>query len=106
MEDLKPCPFCGSKPFVWRTNYRTYIECPNLTTESHNFVVAAAGSGRRIIMAEYIEREAFLKDIEERYCLPCKKAGRDHNGCMCDVCWVDDMLSEVIDASADDVEKM
>lgn len=22
-------------------------------------------------MAEYIEREAFLEDVEERYCLPC-----------------------------------
>lgn len=39
-------------------------------------------------MAEYIEREAFLKDIEERYCLPCKEAGKDHNGCMCRDCWV------------------
>ena len=57
-------------------------------------------------MAEYIEREAFLKDIEERYCLPCKDAGRDHNGCKCDVCWVDDMRGDVIDAPAADVEKM
>lgn len=57
-------------------------------------------------MAEYIEREAFLKDIEERYCLPCKEAGRDHNGCKCRACWVDDMRGEVIDATAADVEKM
>lgn len=54
-------------------------------------------------MAEYIEREAFLKDIEERYCLPCKEAGRDHNGFMCRACWVDDMRGEVIDAPAADV---
>lgn len=54
-------------------------------------------------MAEYIEREAFLKDIEERYCLPCKEAGKDHNGCKCRACWVDDMLGEVIDAPAADV---
>lgn len=54
-------------------------------------------------MAEYIEREAFLKCIEERYCLPCKEAGRDHNGCKCRACWVDDMCGEVIDAPADDV---
>ena len=54
-------------------------------------------------MAEYIERETFLKDIKERYCLPCKEAGRDHNGCKCDVCWVDDMRGDVIDAPAADV---
>ena len=40
MNELKPCPFCGSKPFVWRTNYRTYIECPNLTTESHRIMMS------------------------------------------------------------------
>lgn len=54
-------------------------------------------------MAEYIERETFLKDIEERYCLPCKEAGKDHNGCKCDVCWVDDMCGDVIDAPDADV---
>lgn len=54
-------------------------------------------------MAEYIEREAFLKDIEDRYCLPCKEAGKDHNGCMCRACWVDDMRGDVIDATATDV---
>lgn len=54
-------------------------------------------------MAEYIERETFLKDIEERYCLPCKEAGRDHNGCKCRACWVDDMRGDVIDATAADV---
>lgn len=54
-------------------------------------------------MAEYIEREAFLKDIEERYCLPCKEAGKDHNGFMCRACWVDAMCGEVIDAPAADV---
>ena len=46
-------------------------------------------------MAEYIERETFLKDIEERYCLPCKEEGKDYNGCRCRACWVDDMLDEV-----------
>lgn len=54
-------------------------------------------------MAEYIEREAFLKDIEERYCLPCKEEGKDYNGCMCRACWVDDMRGDVIDAPAADV---
>lgn len=54
-------------------------------------------------MAEYIDREAFLKDIEERYCLPCKEAGKDYNGCRCRACWVDDMCGDVIDAPAADV---
>ena len=40
MNELKPCPFCGSKPFVWRTNYRTYIECPNLTADSHMIMMS------------------------------------------------------------------
>ena len=38
--DLKPCPFCGSKPFVWRTNHRTYIECPNPTADSHRVTMS------------------------------------------------------------------
>lgn len=51
-------------------------------------------------MAEYIEREAFLEDVEKRYCLPCKEGGKDHNGCMCRACWVDDMCGEVMGAPA------
>ena len=54
-------------------------------------------------MADYIEREAFLEDAEKRYCLPCKEGGKDHNGCMCRACWVDDMCGEVKDAPAADV---
>lgn len=54
-------------------------------------------------MAEYIKRKTFLKDIEERYCLPCKEAGKDHNGCRCDVCWVGDIYGDVIGAPAADV---
>lgn len=46
-------------------------------------------------MAEYIDREAFKKSVEEHYCLPCKGAGKDYNGCKCRACWVDDMLDEV-----------
>lgn len=46
-------------------------------------------------MAEYIGREAFKKSVEERYCKPCKAEGKDHNGCWCRACWVDDMLDEV-----------
>lgn len=54
-------------------------------------------------MAEYIEREAFLKDVEERYCLPCKETGKDYYGCVCRACRVNDMCGEVIDAPAADV---
>lgn len=46
-------------------------------------------------MAEYIDREEFKKSVEEHYCKPCKAEGKDHNGCWCRACWVDDMLDEV-----------
>ncbi len=46
-------------------------------------------------MAEYIDRGTFKKSVEERYCKPCKAEGKDHNGCWCRACWVDDMLDEV-----------
>lgn len=46
-------------------------------------------------MAEYIDKEALKKSVEERYCEPCKTEGKDHNGCWCRACWVDDMLDEV-----------
>lgn len=48
-----------------------------------------------LTMAEYLDREAFKKSVEERYCKPCKAEGKDHNGCWCRACWVDDMLDEV-----------
>ena len=54
-------------------------------------------------MAEYIDREAFLKDAEIRYCMPCKGAGKDYNGLRCRACWVDDMMGDVDDAPAADV---
>lgn len=46
-------------------------------------------------MDEYIDKEAFKKSVEERYCKPCKAEGKDHNGCWCRACWVDDMLDDV-----------
>ena len=46
-------------------------------------------------MAEFINMETFKKSAEERYCKPCKAEGKDHNGCWCRACWVDDMLDEV-----------
>lgn len=54
-------------------------------------------------MSEYIDREAFLKDAEIRYCLPCKGDGKDYNGVKCRACWVDDMMGDVDDAPAADV---
>ena len=46
-------------------------------------------------MAEYIDREVFKKSVEEYYCKPCKADGKDHNGCWCRACLVDDMLDEI-----------
>lgn len=54
-------------------------------------------------MAEYIEREAFLADLEKRYCRPCEAEGKDHNHCVCRACWVDDMMGEIGDAAFHDV---
>lgn len=55
-------------------------------------------------MSDYISREAFIADCEGRYCAHCKEQGEDANGVICRACWVDDMLSEVLDAPAADVE--
>lgn len=55
-------------------------------------------------MSDYISREAFIADCEGRYCSPCKEQGKDSNGMKCRACWVDDMLGEVMDAPAADVE--
>lgn len=55
-------------------------------------------------MDKYIDREAFLEDAEERYCVPCKGVGKDHNGLKCRACWVDDMCGDIIGAPAADVE--
>lgn len=46
-------------------------------------------------MDEYIDRGTFKESVEERYCKPCKEEGKDHDGCWCRACWVDDMLDEV-----------
>lgn len=54
-------------------------------------------------MADYIDMEAFKKSVEELYCKPCKAEGKDHNGCWCRACWVDDMLDEVECFSPSDV---
>lgn len=54
-------------------------------------------------MAEYIDKEAFKKSVDERYCKPCKAEKKDHNGCWCRACWVDDMLDEVECSQPSDV---
>ena len=54
-------------------------------------------------MAGYIDKEAFKKSVEERYCDPCKTEGKDYNGCLCRACWVDDMLDEVECSQSADV---
>lgn len=54
-------------------------------------------------MAEYIEREALIADIENRYCRPCEAEGKDHHHVMCRACWVDDMVGEIGDAPFADV---
>lgn len=59
------------------------------------FSAPTARERKVLTMAEYIDREAFKKSVEERYCKPCKAEGKDHNGCWCRACWVDDMLDEV-----------
>lgn len=55
-------------------------------------------------MVDCISRPAFIADCEGRYCAPCKEQGKDSNGMKCRACWVDDMLGEVMDAPAADVE--
>lgn len=35
-ENLKPCPFCGGKAHVWRTNYHVFIECENWCANEKN----------------------------------------------------------------------
>ena len=55
-------------------------------------------------MSDYISRGTFIADCKGRYCSPCKEQGKDWNGVRCRACWVDDMLLEVLDAPAADVE--
>lgn len=55
-------------------------------------------------MSDYISRGTFIANCEGWYCSPCKEQGKDANGVRCRACWVDDMLLEVEDAPAADVE--
>lgn len=49
-------------------------------------------------MSEYIDRDDLIEDIEQRYCKPCEKEGKDYNHTKCKACWVDDMIGEIGDA--------
>ena len=51
------------------------------------------------VRKEYIEREAFLKDLKLRHCKDCN----NYNEVYCRACWVDDMFDEIEDAPAADV---
>lgn len=52
---------------------------------------------------EYIEREAFIKWVEETYCKPCEAEGRDYNHCRCGACQYDDMMRDADSFPAADV---
>ncbi len=54
-------------------------------------------------MAEYIDKEVLIADLEERYCKPCESEKKDYNHTKCRVCWVDDLIGEIDSAPAADV---
>ena len=33
--DLLPCPFCGGRAYVWRSNHATFVECIHYDTARH-----------------------------------------------------------------------
>ena len=45
-------------------------------------------------MSRYIDADACIADIQERYCKPCKEKGLDYHGCKCRACEVDDTINE------------
>ena len=55
-------------------------------------------------MSDYISREAFIANVEKRYCDPCKGQGGDLNGDWCRSCVINSVLKMVRDAPAADVE--
>ena len=46
-------------------------------------------------MTRYIDADALITDIEERYCKPCKEKGEDYHEVRCRACWVDDAINDV-----------
>ena len=49
-EKLKPCPFCGAKAFMWKTNSHTYIQCDRFT--------ASDTAGHLVQVSERTEKDA------------------------------------------------
>lgn len=54
-------------------------------------------------MAEYIEKEKFIKWVDDTYCKPCEEAKRDYNHCRCGSCQYDDMMCDVESFESADV---
>ena len=46
-------------------------------------------------MSRYIDADAFIADMQERYCKPCKERKEDYNEVRCRACWVDDAIGDV-----------
>ena len=46
-------------------------------------------------MSRYIDADALIADIQERYCKPCKERKEDYNGVWCRACWIDDAMDMV-----------
>lgn len=58
--NLKPCPFCGGKAYMWQTNYQTFIQCEHYDAKAH---------GRHLIQvsgeSEESATEAWNRRIEK-----------------------------------------
>lgn len=46
-------------------------------------------------MSRYIDADALIEDMQERYCKPCKERKEDYNEVRCRACWVDDAIGDV-----------
>lgn len=53
-------------------------------------------------MAEYIEREALMRQIKEIHCADCNS----YHGVRCRACWVDDTLGYIESEPSADVAKV
>ena len=45
-------------------------------------------------MSRYIDADALIADMQERYCKPCQERKEDYNGVRCRACWVDDAIDD------------
>lgn len=46
-------------------------------------------------MSRYIDADAFIRNLQERYCRPCKASGLDYGGVKCKACPLDDEMDDV-----------